>query len=546
MKQTLVLFLFLLGSICLFAQQQELVSFEYENQQLYDVLVDLHQQYGINFSYSKDLIPIDKEITLSIEQKSLNEALDILFKSNGIAATKINNQYVLKPSLPDEAGPNAEGNNTLPAKLSIPAKEKALNRRVLRTVPQRTEPIRHLPPFESPSLEQFELVGAELPMLDQSKPKSEVELVFEDLADRIEYEMPEAIVVPAQISVLPNMALRGDSNNVNNISFNVIWGRNAGVQGLEAGMLNSITDDVKGVQIAGLGSTVGGAVNGLQASGLFCATNGDMTGLQAAGMFNTADNVEIMQAAGLANVARGDVKGLQAAGLANVTAGKSEGGQVAGAINFSKNDVIGVQASGLLNYASDVNGVQIASLLNIAKEVKGTQIALVNISESVEGVPIGFLNIVKNGYNHIEIFTQDRLTFNANVKLGARSFHNIFEFSTNKNQNFMAIGYGVGSTTRIVKNLDLSAELVAKQVKEDDEWSTNLNVLSQLRLPLSYSFAKHFSLFGGPVLNLMITERIDPDTGVFGSSLAHKSFFKQHVDGITSEMWMGFTAGLRF
>ncbi len=544
----LILSVVLFCSLVLQAQEVEKVALSYENQRLESVLEHLSREHGLRFSYSAQLLPLDKPVSFEITDVSIEDAMRALFANNDIKAALIDGQYVLKheskdvlDQVPKAAAPN-EG--------SIPATEDlnfqpALNRRVLERVPMQREPIVWRDEIESEDLQQYQrTLGVERPVLQQYGHKTEAQLVLEDLRDRFEDNVPNQL--PAQISVLPHMSIRGDSSDINNLSVNLLWGKNTGVEGFEAGVLfNSITEDVTGVQIAGLGSTVEGEVQGLQASGLFCATGGDMTGLQAAGMFNTADNVEMVQAAGFANVAKGNVTGLQAAGIANVAAGASEGGQVAGAVNVSKL-VTGVQASGIANYAGDVSGVQIASVLNVARKVKGSQIGLINVSESVEGASFGLLNFVRNGYNHVEVFTQDQLQMNVNIKFGSRGFHNILEVGRDIKGEYLGLGYGVGTTVKMTNRIDMGAELVAKQITEDDRWFEEVNVVGQLRLTASFRCAKHLSIFAGPMLNMMLSERIDPETGIYGSGLAHDVILSHFEDGTSTKAWYGFTTGLRF
>ena len=64
--------------------------------------------------------------------------------------------------------------------------------------------------------------------------------------------------IKAQVSLVPSLGTNGykSEEKTNNISFNVISGRNGGVDGVEVGLMtNHVKNDVKGVQVAGLVNT---------------------------------------------------------------------------------------------------------------------------------------------------------------------------------------------------------------------------------------------------------------------------------------------------
>lgn len=82
-----------------------------------------------------------------------------------------------------------------------------------------------------------------------------------------------------------------------------------------------------------------------------------------------------------------------ALGFVNGSSGKSQGVSL-GLVNYAES-YKGLQW-GMVNYSSELFvGVQ-AGFVNVAKEVHGLQWGAVNYTESMNGVQIGFLNIIKN------------------------------------------------------------------------------------------------------------------------------------------------------
>jgi len=126
------------------------------------------------------------------------------------------------------------------------------------------------------------------------------------------------------------------------------------VSGVGIGLLVMNSDEVRGIQLAGLGNTAG-----------------DMWGIQL-GAFNSANNVY----------------GVQIGFMSDCT------------IAFSSTmDVYGVQV-GVLNSARNVRGVQVGVVNDVtgywAKEngtgVRGLQIGILNTATNLKGVQIGVLN----------------------------------------------------------------------------------------------------------------------------------------------------------
>ncbi|NUN99241.1 MAG: secretin and TonB N-terminal domain-containing protein [Saprospiraceae bacterium] len=511
------------------------VTFTYTNEPLENIISDISHKYSVQFSYSRDFVPLDHRVSVSVKNQPLSTALNEVFHETPIEYAAIGDQVALRS--------DRRKNQQL---TSI---------ETLRGKVRQTSPIHPNPVTEVPAHKVKRNKEQEMPALDkkQTFSVSGGNRVIE--LEPVPYEMP---VVPpvsvdeenrfAQISLLPFLGTNALRSNqiTNNLSLNVFWGTNGGVDGLEVGgFFNSITKDVKGVQVAGFGNMVGGAMTGTQAAGLFNVSGESSQGVQAAGLFNVS----------------GDFDGVQAAGLFNVSGGKAEGVQASGIFNVARGQVHG-QASALFNKAGDVSWGQFSTLLNIGKRVKGFQIGLINISDTISGgAPIGLLNIVRDGYNRTEFSASESLYANFGLKLGARSFYNVFHFgvrwddaSVSTDSNLVqsgtfttwGLGYGFGSAVGLSKRTLLNFEIVGIHLNEWEEWTNKLNLLGQLRLTLDIRPGRNASLFFGPVGNILISKRINPETGVIGSSIAPYALYDETRGDTNIKAWVGFQAGVRF
>ncbi|MFN7116579.1 MAG: hypothetical protein ACK4TA_07235, partial [Saprospiraceae bacterium] len=504
-----------------------------------------------------NFIPVDKKITASAKDEQLYVALDRMFLSMGVVYKEIGSQVVLKM-----------GNNFKPEGLSQ-----------INTLPKKikqTSPIYPLTPQEQYIADLMKKEkGQSVLTIEKTKIEkvSGGDSVFE--ANIQEYKLTPVVVTEeeeedflrlAQVSILPFVGTNALRSNemINNVSFNLFWGTNGGVDGMEVGgFVNTIKYDVNGLQVAGLGNTVGGNVVGTQAAGLFNATNGSVQGVQTAGLFNLSGEAKAVQAAGLFNVSDGDFVGVQAAGLFNVSDGKADGVQASGLFNIAGGKTK-AQFSSLFNIAKDVEVGQVSSILNVGKKVNGFQIALINVADSTSGVPIGLLNIIKKGYNRVEFSASEALLANFALKLGARSFYNIFHFgarwddvtttppnpgndpnaATSETRVTWALGYGIGTTIGFGKRTLLNLEAVSMHVNEQENWTEELNMLNQLRLLFDVRTGRHTSLFAGPVGNIMVS-KLNRE-GVIGSTIMPYTQFEETTADTNVKMWVGFNAGIRF
>jgi hypothetical protein len=335
----------------------------------------------------------------------------------------------------------------------------------------------------------------------------------------------------------------------NDISLNLLGGYNGGVNAMEIGAFANVNKgNVNGFQGAGFANINVGKTNGVQAAGFYNQSK-EFSGGQFAGFLNlNTDNTSGFMGAGYLNIVRGNMKGWQSAGFVNVTSKSTTGAQVSGFGNFSKDSVDGAQVAGFINVTKDIEGAQIAGFVNVAKKVKGAQIGVINIADSVDGVPIGFLSIVKHGYYRFEFGASESLFANASFKIGVPHFYNIFTvgYKQTDEDTYWSYGYGIGSVFALNSRMNINIDAVSQQVNEN-EWHTDkVNLLNTLKLNISYKFTDRLEIVAGPSYNVMVSE-FDFREGIGSKSTFVPWYFydKSHND-VNVKMFVGFNAAIRF
>ena len=390
--------------------------------------------------------------------------------------------------------------------------------------------------------------------------------LFQKLPDEADYEKKTV-----HLGIIYPFSTNGveAGKYVNELSFHWLVGYAAGLDGVEfsgfgniendfvngvqgAGFFNLVRNEVEGVQLAGFVNLNGGDLGGVQFSGFLNAAVGDIDGIQGSGFLNMAAGyTKGAQLTGFMNIVADDANALQASGFANITAGNMKGAQLSGFLNYSGD--VNVQASGFANIATgDVNGLQASGFINVARNVNGVQLGVFNLADSVSGVPIGFLSIVrKNGFRQLEVWGGETLQANAAFKIGVEKFYNIFAFGSQfASQDFRwGFGYGAGTQIGLSDSDFLNLELISYQIREgDDQWVIDdLNLLNTLRLAYSHQFSEHFGLFVAPTFNVMVSNRQQNNDGSIGSDIAPWTIYDETYDNRTNvQMWPGFHAGIRF
>lgn len=391
-------------------------------------------------------------------------------------------------------------------------------------------------------------------------------------------------VRPFQMTFVPPMSTNGlgSSKIINRVSVNIFAGYNGGTNGVEfSGFVAVDKMDVNGGQFSGFGNIVGGNSKGVQAAGFFNTTRGSFQGAQLAGFHNYASDTLIgTQAAGFNNTLKGSMQGAQFAGFANVATKSSVGFQAAGFVNTVTADLIGTQvsgfcnvvtdtiiggqASGYVNYAKvvkgpqvtgfvnvasgEIDGVQVSGFVNYATRVKGAQISFINLADTVDGVSIGFLSLVRKGYHKFELKSSETLHMMGSFKTGTYRFYNIFSAGVNFGDRLRwAYGYGIGTYIPFSEKLGLNVDATAYHINEEEAFTDEVNLLNRLDADMVFKFGKNFELAVGPSVNVLVSRYYDNENNQLGSNIAPYHFYNRTTTGGTNvKMWVGANLAIRF
>ena len=203
----------------------------------------------------------------------------------------------------------------------------------------------------------------------------------------------EHLVTPLEVSLWTPLQLTSPARNVYGLRWNIFYGENFNVYGVDVGLSGYAFNNI----------------GGLQASA-FNWVDGNMAAIQLGGLANVVNaNADGIQFGGLVNYTRGEFRGLQLGSLLNCD-GEFCGVQLA-TFNYVNGASMGVQlgvansavsefhgwSCGLVNYAERMHGLQLGVINAINESGRGVQIGLCNAAAQFAGVQIGLFNIIGNG-----------------------------------------------------------------------------------------------------------------------------------------------------
>ena len=508
------------------------ITFRCEDERLGNILTSFNRQYAIPFAYSRDFIPVDKKITITIQNLPLREALNKLFAPTKIIYALIGNVIVLRIDESKQVSTDIETiEEDLSSTKSVPA---PLQKREIWNTPLLRK--------ESYAL-LFYYHSIPLPTLDSLR-----QLAFSATLNLSTFYKDAPYREMIQVSLLPTISTNEIPDSITNtFSVNILSGINGGVEGFEIGGFgNNLKNNMKGLQLAGVWNRVEGNVNGTQLAGALNYNTGYTRGIQVALGINLTNEAKAIQLAGIANIVKQDFSGVQIALVANYVHIHSNAIQIAGFYNKTRGTAYQQFSLGF-NKANTVQSKQIG-LINTAAYVKGRQIGLFNFSEEIESTPIGLLSYSKKGFNRIEISAGESLFANFGFKLGVRKFYNIVQFGYRFTNDTWSLGYGIGSGIKIGNRQYLHIEWITSHVNEGDWWTNKTNWLNQWKFSYDWQIGKQpTSIFIGPTFNWLISKIENKETGlIVGSSLPSYTLLNSNREKTNWKIWFGLIAGLRF
>ncbi len=538
------------------------VDLHVREESLGKVLHRLEESYAISFVYSRSFVPVEQKVSYSQTQQPLGSVLESLLEEASIIPVERNGFIVLKPNIlpaeelsvqekpPRETVTSSE-TPSLPKKNSTSSPQMT-DAELAASFREREKRLAELPLIETQFYES--LPGGDkvyVPTIDQYRRQWQLTSQPERAEETSSYRK-------AQVTVLPILGTNFTESHelTNKVSVNLLWGINGGVDGVEVGgIVNTVYENVEGVQVAGLGNTVRGQVQGTQVGGFFNLARQEVRGVQVAGLFNISGASSATQVAGLFNYSRGLTSGTQTSLFFNRAKEGADLVQVSGIFNRNGGNAQ-LQASLLYNRAENVRSGQYSLFYNKAREVRGVQLGLINVADTVSGIPIGLFNIIKKGYNRFELATSEIFWVNTGYKFGAQRFYNILRLGmrwddlnpdmTVETPVSWTLGYGLGTLFRLGSGWSLHAEGVVQHVNELEGWTDQLNLLTRFEFSFDRVLWRRLSFFAGPNFSILASDRRNAESGEYESHLLPYTFHQKTRNGRTVSMWIGFSGGLRF
>ncbi len=319
-----------------------------------------------------------------------------------------------------------------------------------------------------------------------------------------------------------------------------------------AGIGNYSGKLTSGVQLAGIANYSGNGMQGIQFSGIGNWASSDMQGLQFSGIFNlSGGNIQGLQTAGAFNIAKDDIQGLLVSGVSNIAGGDIQGLLLGGLANIAQQDMQGIIASGGINYAKTFQGISLSSvnisqdfqgiqlgMANIVDDGQGIQAGLVNYGNKFEGVPVGLISYYGNGRKNIDLWTTETGFTNVGVKLGTEQVYNMLSVGFNPiiSRDVWQIGWSIGRLHEYEK-YDLYSDFSFHKINEGG-WTNDINSIFKYRLLFGKELNKHFKVYGGPTLNMLISRLEESD------DYAPYRLFDIKAKGRQYVFWLGATLGI--
>jgi hypothetical protein len=260
--------------------------------------------------------------------------------------------------------------------------------------------------------------------------------------------------------------------------------------------------------------------------------------------------VRKLEVGGILNGVRNDVQGLQVAGVGNIVGGSVLGGQISSTFNIAGYLESGIQLSSGFNVIiRESRGWQVSSVNFAHKVVKGgKQIGFINVADSTDTVPIGFLSFVGsgNGYKRLELSVDENQTAIFSFKTGVRKFYNILALHYNftRKQEIFGIGYGIGRAYEIGNSWMMNTDLTANALVEYDDLSPNVGTLWKLDVSFEKQIARNAAVTFGPSVKYLIIDEYNSSSWI-AKPFSKIPTYKTISSTSNSTFWIGFQMGLR-
>lgn len=160
------------------------------------------------------------------------------------------------------------------------------------------------------------------------------------------------------------------------------------------GLGMGVGGDLSGVAIGGLGMGVGGSMSGISVGGLGTGVGGDAKGLMISGVGQgVGGDFQGINLAGIGGATGEDFTGLGIGGIGLGVGGHLKG-IVIGGVGVSADRTSALTAALATTRGRQMSGVTISAYNRWHESMSGLAIGVVNITDRLNGVQLGLLNIV--------------------------------------------------------------------------------------------------------------------------------------------------------
>ena len=570
---------------------ERLITINLHKSTLEAALTEIGRQAEITFSYNPSVISASDEITLTLENQTVRYALNTIFggtisyRQRGkfvilqpVKAQKNNSSAIIEGYLSGDRGNSLSDATVYSAvnktavttnefgyfRLEVDSKRKSDTVRVskrgyedalLMPVPGKISFVK-VTLNENNANNALESQPVFYPAAFVNRKLKVNSINISETFDRF-----------FQLSLVPylgtNRLLSGSTSNL--FSLNILGGYIESVKAFEiGGVVNIVRHNAGVLEGAGVANFVGGNFNGFQFASVINKTKGHFNGFQAAGLINrVGDRFNGLNLSGGCNLVKLNFNGFQIAGIWNSVGLNLTGVQIASAGNVVKeasglqmsaifnhaSKVKGAQITGVINIADTINGMQLSGLINKAKYVKGLQLGVINIADSSNGVSFGLINVIKNGYHQVDIYSTETFYMNVAYRGGTRKFYNIFmggyDPRTVGSSGLYTYGVGAGTSFGAGSKLNYDLDLIAQQVGKGGQID-QINMLYNLGYTANWMLNPKIRLLLGLTYNFYLVDSSTPQYETTFSQLP-PYFISNETAGTNRNIktWIGFKAGIR-
>jgi hypothetical protein len=167
------------------------------------------------------------------------------------------------------------------------------------------------------------------------------------------------------------------------------------------------------------------------------------------------------------------------------------------------------------------------------------------IEDGEKAIPIGLINIVKNGYYALDLTANESLLFNLSLKMGVENFYTILRIggTTYLKEPVYSVGIGFGGIVPITQRSRIAIDLTTNNLEYSNLpiWK-GINSLNKTELMYKFNITEKVALMAGPSYNAYVSNiKVGEDIGTLNPSLVLSTAYRSDRKIQTS---LGFTAGI--